>query len=89
MYSYNLTSELHAAGSSVRVQLPMTILMDNQGAKFIAENTVNNRRTRHIDVRYHAIRDWVKQKLFRLLYVPTDKNWADILTKALGRVKFE
>ena len=69
-------------------KLPSTIFMDNVGAKFIAENSVNNKRTKHIDVRFHYIRQYVQRKLTQLVYVPTQYNLADMFTKALGPEKF-
>ena len=63
--------------------------MDNQGALFLAKNDVNNKRSKHIHIRFHALRDWVKKKLFGIFYVPTAWNTADIMTKALGRDAFE
>jgi len=65
----------------------MTTHMDNQGALFMAGNEVNNKRTKHIDIRYHAIRDWIKKKLIKLFFVSTDDNVADIFTKALNSLK--
>jgi len=38
---------------------------------------------KHIDIRYHFIRDVVKQGYIKLQYCPTDNMTVDILTKAL------
>ena len=43
---------------------------------------------KHIQVRYHAIREFVKQEEIELQYIPTDVMLADGLIKALDRVKF-
>eukprot|EP00959_Pyramimonas_sp_CCMP1952_P027718 581618-Pyramimonas_sp.AAC.1 len=32
---------------------------DNIGAGFIAQNDMNNSKTKHIDIRYHLVRDWI------------------------------
>ena len=63
--------------------------MDNQGALFLAKHDVNNKRSKHIHIRFRALRDWIKKKLFSIFYVPTTWNVADIMTKALGRDAFE
>ena len=46
-------------------------------------------RTKHIDVWYHFIRALVRTGKVEITYVPMDDNLADVLTKALPRVKFE
>jgi hypothetical protein len=67
---------------------PVPINGDNQGSIFIASNPTTNRLSKHIDVRYHYIRQVVTEGKVNLYYVRSDENPADILTKPLGRVKF-
>eukprot|EP00959_Pyramimonas_sp_CCMP1952_P276141 5772306-Pyramimonas_sp.AAC.1 len=38
---------------------PVKTYIDNIGAGFIAQNDVNNSKTKHIDIRYHLVRDWI------------------------------
>ena len=45
-------------------------------------------RSKHIDIRYHFIRDMVQQGAIRLDHIRTDEQVTDILTKPLGKVKF-
>ena len=68
---------------------PVPICADNQGSIFIASNPVQERRTKHIDVRYHYIRDNIEQQKIKVVWVPTDKNPADIFTKNLAYPKFK
>jgi hypothetical protein len=56
---------------------------DNQGTIKLAQNPVEHTRTKHIDIRYHFIRDSVKDGETELVYVPTEEMPADVLTKAL------
>jgi hypothetical protein len=42
-----------------------------------------------VDIKYHFIRDLIKDRTIKLNYVASKNNKADILTKALNRVKFE
>jgi hypothetical protein len=58
---------------------------DNQGAIRLARNPGTHRRTKHIDIRWHLIRELVADGVVRLGYVPTASQVADILTKALMR----
>ena len=61
---------------------------DNQGSIFIASNPVQESRTKHIDIRYHFIRDLVSAKDVELMFVPGEMNPADMFTKNLAKVKF-
>jgi hypothetical protein len=62
--------------------------MDNQRAIALATLRSQNRRTRHINVRYHYIRDCVKSGTITPHYTPTSDMLADGFTKALDRQKF-
>ena len=44
-------------------------------------------RTKHIDVRYHFIREAVEDGKLSVIYIPTDDNPADIFTKPLAKAK--
>ena len=68
---------------------PTTIREDNQGAIAIAKNPVSHSRTKHIDIKYHFIRDVVINKTVVLEYCGTEDMLADILTKALCKERFE
>ena len=59
------------------------ILVDNQCARGIATNTVQPKRTKSIDMKYHWIRDRVGQKQFNVIWRPGSLNLADFFTKAL------
>jgi hypothetical protein len=68
---------------------PITLYLDNQGAIALAQDDQYHARTKHIDIRYHFIRQVVEQSKIKLLYVPSASNIADILTKALPSVQFK
>ncbi|KAK6120416.1 hypothetical protein DH2020_045841 [Rehmannia glutinosa] len=65
------------------------IMCDNTSAIAITQNPVLHSRTKHIDVRYHFIRDHVEKKDITLEYISTDKQLADIFTKPLCESRFE
>ena len=46
-------------------------------------------KSKHIKIKYHYIRDVVQRGAVKLLYVVTDKQITDVLTKPLARVNFE
>ena len=64
------------------------ILCDNQSGIRLSENLVFHDRSKHIDIRYHFIRDVVQRGVVRLDHIGIDEQFADILTKPLGKVKF-
>ena len=68
---------------------PTVIMEDNQGAIGIAKNPIQHARTKHIDIRYHYVREALQQGIICLSYCPTDKQLADLLTKGLPRERFE
>ena len=65
------------------------ICVDNERGIFIASNPVQERHTKHIDVRFHYMRDLIEQKRVDIVWVPTDENSTDMFTKNLGHIKFE
>jgi hypothetical protein len=68
---------------------PVPICGDNQGSIFIASNPVTEKRSKHIDIRFHYIREVIQRKLAELYFIDGENNPADMLTKNLGRVKFQ
>lgn len=64
------------------------LLVDNKSAISLAKNPVHHDRSKHIDIRYHFIRDCVENGKIGVNYVPTGDQLADLLTKPLGRLKF-
>jgi hypothetical protein len=61
---------------------------DNQGAIFNASNPVQEKRTKHIDIRFHYIHEKVSDGEVTLHFVITDQNPADMFTKNLARDNF-
>lgn len=55
----------------------------------LTKNPVLHARTKHIKVHYHFIREKVQSKEIDLTYCPTGEQVADILTKPLGKDKFQ
>ena len=63
---------------------PVLIGCDNQGALKLIETGVSKQKTKHIDVKYHHIRDEESKGSIRYHYVRSTDNPADLLTKALA-----
>lgn len=79
----NLISEI--TGSNPK---PVTIYIDNKSAIALMKNPVFHGRSKHIDTRYHFIRECVERGKILVEFVRTQEQRADILTKALARIKF-
>ena len=68
---------------------PTVILEDNQSAIALAASRVCHRRSKHIALRYHYIRQLILQGVVVVKYHPTQQQPADLLTKNLGRILFK
>ena len=62
----------------------MLILEDNQGAIAIAQNPVQHDRTKHIDIKFHFVRENIERGVIDVKYCETENMLADILTKGLS-----
>lgn len=82
LYIKNLLKEL------LGIDVVVNLNMDNQSAMKLCKNGVFNKRSKHIDVRYHFLSENVKQGKVNIVYVPTNENVADMFTKPLAHVKF-
>lgn len=60
---------------------------DNQGAIALSKNPVNRQRSKHIDVKYHFIRDALSEGKIDIAYCPSEDMVADILTKPVAKFK--
>lgn len=73
----------------ISITNPLPIYEDNKGARDLAENGKFCKRSKHIDIRFHFVHDLVKQDKIKVNQISSEDNPADILTKALGKVKFQ
>lgn len=72
----------------LHLTLPVTIWCDNVAAIAAIQKPSTNRRSRHIEVRHFLIREQEGKRLFKLRYIPTAFNLADIGTKPLAADTF-
>ena len=61
----------------------LTVYGDNQGAIALAKNSEFHKHTRHIDIRYHFVREKIEDGQVALEYCPTQDMLADIMTKPI------
>ncbi|KAL4355086.1 hypothetical protein GQ457_06G022650 [Hibiscus cannabinus] len=76
----NLLSDIGFKQESATV-----LLCDNKFAIAIAENPVQHGRTKHINVKFHAIREAEKNSLIKMEFCSSEMQVADLMTKALSR----
>lgn len=65
------------------------LFVDNQSAIRLAKNPEFHKSCKHIDVRYHFVREKLMEGIFTLNYVRSEDQLADIFTKALPKVRFQ
>ena len=63
------------------------LMVDNKSAIALAKNPVLHDRSKHIDTKFHYIRDYVERGQIKLEYVETARQLGDILSKPLGPVR--
>ena len=67
----------------------IALCADNQGAIFLGSHPIQQGRTKHMDIRYHYIRECIDERKVELYYIPTDNQLADIFTKTLPFPRFK
>ena len=68
---------------------PPKLKMDNMSAIALSKNPILHDRSKHIDTKYHYIRECVENGRIELDFTSSQEQLADVLTKSLGRVKFQ
>ena len=80
---WNLLSEMRFSIKSI------LLLVDNQGAMFLASNPAQEGCTKHIEIPKHYICECIQKEKVKLFYIPTNEQRADIFTKNLTWQHFE
>ncbi|KAH7420982.1 hypothetical protein KP509_13G034500 [Ceratopteris richardii] len=71
-----------------QTQVQVKLLCDNLSCIQLASNLKHSEKTKHVDIKYHFIRELVEQKKIHLSYTSTHIMWAELLTKPLAAEKF-
>jgi hypothetical protein len=64
---------------------PTKIYVDNKSAMDICRTIKLSHKVRHVNVKVHYVRELINQRVIQLIFIPTQFNVADVLTKALIR----
>ena len=67
----------------IKIKYPMTVKVDNVGAIYLANNQTVNGRTRHVNIRYHFVRQLIEDGTVKVEFVRSKENKADAWTKNL------
>jgi len=68
---------------------PIQLLVNNKSAPSLSKNPVCHGRSKHIETKFHFLRDQICQGILELVYCPTEDQVADVFTKALRQSRFE
>ncbi|RVX15691.1 Retrovirus-related Pol polyprotein from transposon TNT 1-94 [Vitis vinifera] len=71
------------------ISRPLSIYCDNSAAVFMAKNNTSGSRSKHIDIKYLAIRERVKEKKVVIKHISTELMIVDPLTKGMPPLKFK
>ena len=67
----------------------MCVFCDNTSTINLSKNPVQHSKSKHIEIRYHFIRDLVEERVVCLEFIHIDNKKADIFTKPLNAPQFE
>ena len=75
-------------GELLGLDVKVTLICDSQSAIHLLKNQAHHERTKHIDIRYHFIRDIIENKVVELIKVAREENVTDMFTKVVLAAKF-
>jgi hypothetical protein len=73
----------------VKLSYPIEVNVDNIGAVYLSKNATTSNRTKHIDTRYHFVREYIEDGIVKVVFVRSEANDADIFTKNLNGDTFK
>ena len=68
----------------ILVKLPVMVRVDIIGAIFMASNITTMSHTKHIDIRYKYVNEYVEDRVVRIIFVKSAENDSCILTKNIN-----
>ena len=81
---YFLLKDIH-----VEVELPIIVKTDNVGAIFMSENASTGVRLRHVDTRYHFVREFIEDGFIKIEFVRSTENESDVFTKNVNQETYQ
>ena len=68
----------------MEITYPIKVNVDNIGAIYLSKNATTGNLTKHVDTRYHFVREYIKNGIVEIVFVLSEDNKADFMTKNLG-----
>lgn len=72
----------------IKINYPIIIHVDNMGAIYLAEGQ-GGKRTKHVDIRYHFVREYVENGILKVIFIRSEENMADPYTKNVSQIIFD
>ena len=73
----------------VEVKKPLKLLIDNKSTINLAKNPISHGRSKHIEAKFHFLREKVNSGLIKVVHCPTNLQIVDVLTKTIKVDRFE
>ena len=83
-FVYQLLKEM-----GIEIELPIIMRVDNVGAIFMSENPGGSSRTRHIDTRYHFVKEFIEDGFIKIIFVKSAENKSDGFRKNTSSDTYE
>ena len=91
--AHGICKEIWVKGVLVELKIPsegsIQLLCDSQSVISIAKNSIHHDRTKHVEIDRNFIREKIEGDVVKPVYIPSNLQTADILTKALPKVDLE
>jgi hypothetical protein len=73
----------------IEVELPIIVKTDNVGSMLMAQNSSSGVRTRHVDTRYHLVRENLDDRIIKIEFIKSVEKQSDIFTKIVAQEIYE
>ena len=78
----------HLSELGIDFPQPINLYCDSDAARALAANPTNHDRSKHIDIEYHFLREYIEEGFIKLCPIDSKDNPADLFTKAVNRHTF-
>ena len=68
----------------IKFKLPIKVHVDNIGAIYLAKKATTNNKTKHVDTRYHFVREYIEKGEVVIKFMRSGENDSDIMTKNMS-----
>ena len=72
----------------MNIKYPIIVHCDNVGAIYLGYNAKTSQRTKHVDMQYKYINEYVEDGIIKVSYVTSENNDADVFTKNTNEATF-